>query len=147
MAHAHAKPWAWAITRQTTVLLLVLRQNPNIAELQWIAVTLKFDRTGCAHRCGTGSAGFLVQFDVVVNRHAIVLDRQSGGFGDVAVFVRASVGEFHVIGLPNQRREAHVDVRFFDCVHALESIIGMVESSMGGTPLMATDTERPGKLR
>src|SRR5205085_1819946 len=91
--------------------LLPLHQ-PDVAEHHGIAVALERDRAAA------GGLAFLLRparragdLVVLVDQDAVLADRDAGIADLLARGVEAGVLELDIVGLPGERREAHVHVR------------------------------------
>src|SRR5471030_2679252 len=86
----------------------LLLDNPNIAELQGVAVALELDEAGGSFfRFAAAAASRAIDFHVVVDDDAVVLDRGVRGLDGLAP-LGDGIGEVDVVRLPGQRRQAHV---------------------------------------
>ena len=92
--------------------------HPNVAVADGIAVVLEVDGAGAffAFESAEKRGGRMGYVQVLVDHHAVVADGHAGVFDLLAVFVEARCSEDDVVGLPLERRGAHVDPGSGDAV-------------------------------
>src|SRR4051794_27470773 len=90
---------------------LLALDEPDVLELERIAVALQDERARRAFKLGvTVAAGWAGNLDVVLYENAVEADGDAG-LSDNLVILAHGVREVDVVGLPGQRREAHVELR------------------------------------
>ena len=110
---------------------LFLREHPDVAEEDGVAVILEEDGTGFRFEGTTERSGggeVFVEFLVLVNDDAVELDGHGGPGGALAVGIEFGIREINVVGLPREGREAHVDGRRGDGVDAAGFIHEAIEA-------------------
>jgi hypothetical protein len=75
----------------------------------------------CGERRGGGEV--FVQLHVVMNDHAVKLHGESRPGGAGAGGIKLRRDELHVVGLPRERRQAHVQTRFRDGIEAAAFVL------------------------
>ncbi len=107
----------------------LLLHDPDVAELQRIAVPLEQDRTrACPRgRCGGRRWGRLIS-TLSWMTHAVELHGGPGLLRPSCRPSRHGVGEVHVVGLPDQRRQAHVHLRRHPGVNAAALVVLAVQA-------------------
>ncbi len=105
----------------------LLLYDPHIAKLQRVAVTLQFDGSGGALGIASGTAGLAVNLQILVDHHAIVLKRHAGVLHLLAVNAHG-IGKLHIVGLPLERRKAHVHDRIGLGVDAAALVVFALKS-------------------
>ena len=96
---------------------LLLWDDPDVAEHDWITVVLDEDGAfgmGEWALDGGGSGEIFLEFQVVVDQHAIEFHRDPGPGGSFALGVECCSGEHDVVGLPGQWWQAHVEAWWGD---------------------------------
>jgi len=83
--------------------------NLDVAEANGLVVTLQLNHTLGSFRFFTAGAGAFGEFDIVVNRHAGLFDRDAGVAG-LFSFGECRSREGDVVGLPAEWRGGHVEV-------------------------------------
>ena len=84
---------------------------------------LKMKRPGLRSLGERRGGCFVRQFNLIMNHDTIVFHGHPGIFRFLACVIEFCRMVFDVIRLPAQGREAHVDVRFADCVNAATLIV------------------------
>ncbi len=102
--------------------------DPDVAILKRVSVSLKLDHAGRSLRVFTGTAGLTRDLQLVVNHDAIVPNRHDRVFDFLPFGVGHGVGEVHIVGLPGQWWEAHIDERFRLGVDAATFVVLSFES-------------------
>src|SRR5579883_92054 len=87
------------------------RHNPDVAIHNRVAVVLELEGAGRGGFFLTAGA-FLRELNVVVNLHAVVIDRRAAVLRLLAIRAELGGRELDVVGLPHHWREAHIHERF-----------------------------------
>ena len=102
-------------------------QNPDVAELKWVTVALKLDRSRCSLGIPSRAACFSRDFKILVDGDTVETNRDLGILDLFAIF-GPSVGEVDVVGLPREWRKTCIQVRVLDGVYSSALVVHALQT-------------------
>ena len=102
----------------------LFRNDPDVAIINWMAVVLQPNGTtdGC-FGVEAGGGGSAVDLNLIMDEHAVVFDGHQSIFYFRAGLIELCRIEIHVVGLPGERGQTHVDFGLGERVEAAALVV------------------------